>query len=167
MSLRDRLRRRFRRDADLDEEIGAHLGMAARDRVDRGEEPAEARSAVLREFGNPQLVKEVTRDAWGRNIVERLGRDLRYAGRMAPKNPAFSAVVVLTLALGVGANTAIFSVVHAAMAPLNITGPERAVMVWTENPSRDWHRFPASVPDYRDWGPAACFPRLADSIKSA
>ncbi len=139
-----------RRNQELDEEIQAHLRMAIQDRIDRGESPDAARLAALREFGNEGLVKEVTRDHWRFAFLAQFGQDFRYALRMLRQNRAFTAVIVLTLALGVGANTAIFSVVHALLTPLPIQDPDRVVLVWTENNPRQWHQFPASIPDYQD-----------------
>ncbi len=75
--------------------------------------------------------------------------------------PGFAAVAVLTLALGIGANTAIFSVAHTVLAPLPIAEADRVVMVWTENPARGWHQFPASVPDFEDWKTSGVFSHLA------
>ncbi|MBZ5554215.1 MAG: ABC transporter permease [Acidobacteriia bacterium] len=90
-------------------------------------------------------------------------QDLRYGLRLLIKSPGFTAVAVLTLALGIGANTAIFSVVRAALlTPVPIPEPDRVVMVWTENPSRGWHNVPASGPDYMDWkNESGVFSKLA------
>jgi hypothetical protein len=79
---------RRRKNRELDEEIEAHLRMAIRDRVERGESPEAARLAALREFGNPALVKEVTRAKWGWTALEQAGRDLRLAARMLARIPA-------------------------------------------------------------------------------
>jgi len=152
---------RRRRNRELNEELEAHLRMAERDRLDRGQSADDAHYSALAEFGNTGLVKEVTRDMWGWTSLERLLQDFRYGARMLRRNPGFTIVVVLTLALGIGANTAIYSVIHAALAPLGIPHPNRAVMVWTENAKRDWHQFPASVPDYRDWQSSGVFSSLA------
>ncbi len=84
--------------------------------------------------------------------MQTLIHDLRYGLRLLIKSPVFTAVAALTLALGIGANTAIFSVVRAALlTPVPIPEPDRVVMVWTENAARGWHHVPASVPDYTDW----------------
>ena len=88
-------------------------------------------------------------------------QDLRYGLRMLKNSPAFTAIAVLTLALGIGANTAIFTVVRAALlAGVAIPQPDRVVMVWTENPSRNFHHLPSSVPDYQDWKASGVFAQL-------
>jgi putative ABC transport system permease protein len=85
-------------------------------------------------------------------------QDLRYGLRMLMKNPGFTTVAVVTLALGIGANTAIFSVVNAALlTPVPIPRPDRVVMVWTENAKRGWHHVPASIPDLKDWQQSGVF----------
>ena len=116
-----------RREADdraLDEEIRAHFAMAVADRIARGESPAEARAAARREFGNVGHVKEVTREAWGGLWLERLTQDFRYAIRSLRRAPIFATVAVLTLALGIGANTAMFTVVRGILLrPLPFRDP--------------------------------------------
>ena len=151
---------RRKRDDELQQELAAHLQMAVRDRMDRGQSQEEARAAALAEFGNTLLVKEVTRDMWGWASMERLLQDCRYGIRLLRKNLGFTTVVVLTLALGIGANTAMYSVIQAALTPLAIPEAGRVVMVWTENAKRDWHQFPASVPDYNDWKASGVFSSL-------
>ena len=88
-------------------------------------------------------------------------RDLRFSLRMAYKNRGFTLIAILTLALGIGANTAVFSMVRAALlTPLPIPDPDRVVMVWTANLGRDLHQLPASGPDYLDWQNSGIFERL-------
>ncbi|HEX8812448.1 MAG TPA: ABC transporter permease, partial [Terracidiphilus sp.] len=100
-----------RRKDELSKELEAHVRMAVEERVARGEDPKEARAAALRELGNPPLVADVTRAQWGWQWLESIVQDVRYAARGIGRNPTFSITVVLTLMLGIGATTAVFSVV--------------------------------------------------------
>src|SRR5580704_6580059 len=121
---------RRRRERDLEAELRAHLEMAANDAHARGQSPEAARLAALREFGNRDLVKETTRDIWGRNPFHGMTDDLRAGLRIFRKNPGFAAILILTLALGIGANTAIFSLIDAVMLrSLPVSHPEQLLQV--------------------------------------
>ena len=107
--------RRKKGHDELDEEVRSHLEMAARERVARGEDAREAEQAARREFGNVGLVKEITQDAWGWKWLRDVAEDSRYGMRMLAKNRGFAIVAILSLALGIGATTAMFSVVYGVL----------------------------------------------------
>jgi putative ABC transport system permease protein len=133
--------RRRRNAAEIDEEIQSHLRMAIQDRIERGETAQQARTSALRELGNAGLLKEDTRAVWVWTALERLGQDLKYALRQMRRSPGFTAVAVLTLALGIGANTAIFSLINTLMLrTLPVREPGRLVELLSVYPGEPRHR---------------------------
>jgi hypothetical protein len=120
------------RQEDLDEEIRLHLKMAKRDRMERGESPSEADRNALAEFGNPLLIKEVTRDVWGWTALDHLSRDLKYALRQARRSPGYCVIAVITLTFGIGVNSTMFSFVNAILfQPMRARNPEQIVAVFS------------------------------------
>jgi len=152
MSLGDWLFHRRWREQELDEEIHAHLQMAVRERVEHGETTEQARASAVREFGNVTLVKEVTRDMWEFHWLETLLQDLRYGLRMLRKTPGFTAVAVLSLALGIGANTIIFSAVYNVLLRfLPYPQSDRLFAVQSHSAPRGTEPKHVSAGDFYDW----------------
>jgi putative ABC transport system permease protein len=137
---------RRRRERELDEEIAGHLAMAEADRVARGESPAEAAVHARRELGNDALVKEAARAQWGWGSLERVAQDARYGLRLLTRSPGFAAVAIVTLALGIGASTAILSVVDAVLLrPLPYADPDRLVVLLHKG------YIPVAPANFLDW----------------
>ncbi len=150
--------RRKRREDDLQRELRAHLDLETEEQRHLGLAPQEARYAALRTFGNRTSIEEDTRVTWQWTHLEKFGQDLRYAGRMARKNPFFTALAILTLALGIGANTAIFSVVDTVLLrPLPYRDASRLVRVETRNDPLGIHNGPTSYSDFLDWKASGVF----------
>ena len=145
-----RLIHRRRAERELDEEIRAHLEMEIEQNIADGMSPKDAWIAARRSFGSVALAKEDSRAMWGLASLETVWQDLRYGVRMLLKRKGFTAVAALTLALGVGANTAVFSVINAVLIrPLPFADADQLVMIWETHP--DIRGPIGTYPDFQDW----------------
>ena len=141
---------RDRYDRDLAEEMQSHLEMQAEEHRAEGMDAAAAGLAARRQFGNATLFREDGRTVWGWNTLERLVRDTGFAVRLLVRNPSFTVAAVLTLALGVGANSAIFTIVDAILfRPAPVQEPDRLVSLANRTPKRTGG--PISYPNFLDW----------------
>jgi len=136
---------------DLTEEIESNLALETDDNIAKGMPPHEARTAARRHFGNATLTKERAQDAWSFASLENFLQDIRYGLRAIRKSPAYSLIIILTLALGIGANTAIFSVVDSVLLkPLPYPGAER--LVWLGESHAKAEGNSVTWGNYRAWG---------------
>jgi predicted permease len=140
-----------RLDRDMDDELQAHLEMLVEENLRRGMTVQEARRAARVTFGGVEQTKEACRDQRGLPVLESVLRDVRYGFRMLRRHPGFTSIAVVTLALGIGANTAIFSVVNAVLLhSFPYKDPSRLVLIAEKR--REMNLLALSYPDFVDWG---------------
>jgi predicted permease len=139
-----------KRDADLDRELRTDLELEEEEQRGSGASSEEARYAALRAFGNPTLVREQTRSAWSWNWIESLSRDLRHGARTLRRTPGFSIIAVLVMALGIGANVALFTVMRRVLLnPLPSSDPTRLIALYGKDDAGKGGAVAAA--DFYDW----------------
>ncbi len=144
--------RRKQREEDLDRELRSHLELEAAEQQEAGLRRDEARYAAQRALGNATSIKEAVRDMSGWTSRERFGQDLRYAARSMRRNPAFFLSAILILALGIGVNTAVFTVVRSVVLnPLPFPDAQRLVMLWKNNRNDPGNRSGVAPADFLDF----------------
>ena len=154
-SISSGLRSLFRKERvsqELDEELNGFLEMAAQEKMKDGLSHKDALRAVRLEQGSVEVTKEVVRSAGWESFIETAWQDLRFGLRTLRKSPGFTTVAVVTLALGIGVNTVIFSAVYAVLLkPLPFEGSDRLVFIEKKNPPRGWTRNPISPAEILAW----------------
>ena len=152
--LRDRLRALRQRDTvinDIDREMRSHVDLQTEANIRAGMTPEKARDEAWRSFGNRNRALDEAYDVKGGGMFETVMQDVRYGARMLAKHKAFTAIAVITLALGIGANTAIFSVVNELLLrPLPYRDADRIVTMWEVSPEGR-HQNTTSRQNYRVW----------------
>ncbi len=139
-----------KKEADLERELRSDLELEEEEQREGGVSPEDAPYAARRAFGNITLIREQTREAWGWAPFERILQDVCYATRQMRRAPGFAAAAILTLALGIGASTSIFSVADAVLLrPLPYPNPQQIVRIWEQAP--DGHRMNLANPNFDDF----------------
>jgi predicted permease len=150
----DLIRTRAQRKSELDAEMASHLEMDMRARIARGESADDARRHAQQDFGDTITVREVTTDTWSGENMHLIIQDVRHAIRSLARVPGFTLIAILTLALGIGANTAIFSVINGViLRPLPLPKPEQLVFISSQFPGLGFDQFwvdPVEFLEFRD-----------------
>ena len=150
-----RLRALFRRESvlqDIEEEQRTHIELATEENLKRGLPPDEAHVAALKSFGDPSRNTELGYDIRGGGWLEALWQDLRFGARMLFKQPGFTAIAVLTLGLGIGANITIFSVVNAVLLrPLPYPDSDRLIYLWSAVPKQNISERASAYANFSEW----------------
>jgi predicted permease len=151
-SLLRNLLHKQREERELDKEVRAHELLLADENIRAGMNPEEAQRQARLELSGVEQVKEQVREIRAGHLLEMLGCDVRYAARLMRRSPAFTTTAVLTLALGIGANTAVFSVVNAVLLrPLPYPDSDRLVQLWSTNPKANRWGMWTAYPRFEDW----------------
>src|SRR5215470_7677057 len=137
---------RTQEDARLNDELQFHLDQQIAENIAAGMSSEEARHAAIRTFGNPTALRDQTRDTWQWNWLEQLWRDLRYGARTLLRAPGFSMVAILVMALGIGANVALLTVVRSVLLkPLPFKDPDRLVRLFKRMLKEDFRTISSPV----------------------
>ena len=151
-----------KKDADLEPELRSDLELEEEEQRENGVSPEEAHYAARRAFGNATLIREQTHEAWGWARLECFAKDVRYALRQLGKNLGFTAICILTLALGIGATTAIFSVMDSLLLrPLPYPNAPRVLRIWNTFAPRGMMEIPVSEPEFNEYRQSQSFAHLA------
>ena len=139
-----------KRDADLERELHSYLELEEQEQREEGLSPEEAQLAARRALGNTALIKDQAHETWGWAPLERFCQDLRYGLRQLRRSPGFASLCLITIALGIGANTAMFSVVEGViLAPLPFPRADRLIFLWENRPGVS--QLEVSYPNFEDW----------------
>src|SRR6478672_8017740 len=152
MSLFRNLFAKARVDRDLDEEVRAYIDLLVAEKIKAGMNPEDARRAARAEAGTPEYIMDEVRDVRRGAALETTLQDIRYGLRLLKRSPGFAAIAVLTIGLGIGANSAIFSVINGVVRkPLDYPAPDRLMFVTSQFPQINLMRFWVSPPEYFDY----------------
>ena len=139
-------------DAEMDDEMRSHIEMQTQENIEAGMSPEEARYAALRQFGWVESIKDVCREQRGVSWIENLGQDIRYGARMLRKNSSFAAAAVVTFALGIGATSAVFSLVQGVLlTPPPYFKPEQIVLISSIRKTGEPYSKGCAATQWQEW----------------